>query len=79
MEFRNDGFRGQGKATAPREKPFGAKERTNKISSHLWRRRHVGSRATLVGGEWGRHPCAPFSDHYKLNLGNSFRVIDNNH
>ena len=36
LEFGNDGFWGEGKTRVPREKPLGAKERTNnKLNAHM--------------------------------------------
>ena len=36
LEFDNVGFRGEGKTGVPREKPLGAKERTNnKLNPHM--------------------------------------------
>ena len=36
LEFGNVGFRGEGKTGVPREKPLGAKERTNnKLNPHM--------------------------------------------
>ena len=61
LEFESVGFEGEGKSGVPREKPLGARERTNKLT-HIWRRRqdlnpgHFGGRQVLSPL---RHPCSP--------------------
>ena len=55
LEFGNVGFRRKGTTGVPGEKPLGAKERTNKKSTHIWRDAGIWTQATLVGGECSHH------------------------
>ena len=54
MEFGSIGFKGEGKTGVPREKPLGARERTNNKLNHIWRRcqdtnkGHIGGRQVLT-------------------------------
>ena len=59
LEFGCVGFRGEGKTGVPREKPLGARMRTN--SKLNPRDTGTGSRiwATLVGGERSHHCTIP--------------------
>ena len=76
LEFGTVGVWGEGEIEVPGEKPLGAKERTNNKLTHIWRRRRIWTRATLVGGESSHH-CATCIFNTKLNL-NSFEYLFNN-
>ena len=55
LEFGNVGFRREETTGVPGEKPLGAKERTNKKSTHIWHDAGIWTQATLVGGECSHH------------------------
>ena len=58
LEFGNVSFWGEGKTEVPREKPLGAKERTNnKLNPHNGVDARIWTQAIMVGGECS-HQCA---------------------